>query len=139
MTQLFRYRQLSIVRRANTTPQVQGIEEVSINGHRQIRYFGNEVWKTARGRGSLKGVQFLPFNESLDRVVLRSFPFDEYVPRDPMSRDSREIVLDERQLRSAQPSPLQDLQQSIGYCFDKVRRVIVKLPQAVKAAWKELA
>ncbi|EDX84780.1 hypothetical protein S7335_2477 [Synechococcus sp. PCC 7335] len=147
MTQLYRYRHVNIVRRGNSKPWVKGIEEVFVNGRRQVRYFGNEEWKQAKARERLIGdfsrdFRFLPFdrpfNEPFDRLFLRSFPFDEDAQRDPMHRACKEVVLGEPQLKSARPNPLQDLQQGISHRLSEVQRVIVKLPQALKAAWKEL-
>ena len=35
-----RYRQVSVIQQGGSAPRVQGMEEVIVNGRRQVRYWG---------------------------------------------------------------------------------------------------
>lgn len=140
MVQLYRYRQVNIVRGRDGTPQVKGMEEVCLNGRRQVRYFGDEAGNaSARSRESLiENSSFFP----LDGFVPAAFLLGEYGRREPRQREfvPAEVIFDSgSSLKSAQPSPLQEARQGANRGFQKLRRMVSKLPQALKSAWRELS
>ena len=54
-----RYRQVSVVQQGGGAPRVQGMEEVIVNGRRQVRYWGDPQW-LADDHSVADGVEGLP-------------------------------------------------------------------------------
>lgn len=143
MTQLYRrYRQVNILKQGNREPQVRGFEEVSVNGHHQVRYFGDSDWSAAAEKHDQLPEGWMGFNHEHLADDLFSWPFSAPFSRNlfsPSEFTPSEVVVEARsQPNATQPNPLQVTQQNVSRSLHKVKRVFKNFPQALKAAWREL-
>ncbi|MEM6868983.1 MAG: hypothetical protein AAF528_11445 [Cyanobacteria bacterium P01_C01_bin.121] len=148
MTQIYRLvRRVNFTQQSGRNPEVRGMEEVYVNGQRQVRYFGDPEWKEIASNNDSSEVNaFLtngitdPFSENpFERsfsTPLRSLLFspEAFVNDSAIPREFDRW--NEGELASPQPNPINDIQQSVSYGVNKISRIVKNLPSALKAAWK---
>ena len=154
MTRLYRqYRQVNFIQQGRLS-QVRGVEEVSINGQRQVLYFGDADWVKAQEDRLLDSERYAGkelFTDTLiaDKLTdaLFNWPFASNFlypqsilgDRDNINAIPDNAVSAEMPMASAHPSLLKNVQQGLRRGVARIRRAARKVPLALQAAWQELS
>lgn len=140
-----RYRQVKVVRHSSDShPQVQGFEEVNVNGKRQVRYFddcsdaADSLWHTSWGwlNPLWDEALFLPF-EDLGKVD--NFSSGSRERGMPRSIHGQAVVVNSQthQLQGW-PKSLKVAQKWLSEKLHKLQKMGRNVPHALRAAWHTL-
>jgi hypothetical protein len=141
-----RYRQVKVVRHSSDShPQVQGFEEVNVNGKRQVRYF-NDLSDAGVRRGNTSWgwlnplwdeALFLPFEElKSDNFSSDSPTFKHGMPR---SINKQAVVVNDQSYQSQGGSkPFKLARQWLREKLHKLQKMGRNVPHALRAAWHTL-